>query len=183
VPRDTTRVAESSPYGPNNRAVPRGERPRGDRPAYGTAVPRRFGPHGGGGGGYYPWSSPWWWDSYPYSFGFFAWDPFWWGASYPAYPAYPAYPGYQGYPAYAPPTAGYFYGSVRLKVKPREAEVYVDGYFAGRVDDYDGAFQHLNLATGPHHIQVQSPGYDPLEFDVNIQVDQNITYRGELQHQ
>ena len=181
VPRENTRVAGPSSGNPNNVATPR--RPRGDRPSYGTAVPRTYDGHGGhhGGGYYYPGSSPWWWDSYPYSFGFFAWDPFWWGASYPAYPGYPAS---AGYPPYAyPPSSGYFYGGVRLKVKPREAEVYVDGYFAGRVDDYDGAFQKLNLVTGAHHIEIQAPGFEPLAFDVNIQVDQTVTYRGELEHQ
>ena len=29
-------------------------------------------------------------------------------------------------------------GSLRIEVKPREAQVYVDGYFAGLVDDFDG---------------------------------------------
>lgn len=182
VPRDTARVVTGSPSNNGDRVDTRGGRTRDGRPSYGTAVSRPYPRgHGGGGGYYYPGSSLWW-DSYPYSFGFFAWDPFWWGATYPAYPAYPAYPSYPGYPTYAP-SAGFFYGGVRLKVKPSEAEVYVDGYFAGQVDDYDGAFQKLKLATGAHHIQIQSPGYDPLDFDVNIQVDQTITYRGELQHQ
>ena len=39
-------------------------------------------------------------------------------------------------------------GSLRLKVKPREASVYVDGYFAGRVDDFDGMFQRLQDRIG-----------------------------------
>jgi hypothetical protein len=38
--------------------------------------------------------------------------------------------------------------SVRLVVTPREAEVYVDGYLAGTVDDYDGIFQRLHLRPG-----------------------------------
>ena len=33
-------------------------------------------------------------------------------------------------------------------VSPRFADVYVDGYFAGRVDDYDGIFQALKLEAG-----------------------------------
>ena len=179
VPRESTGVAGPSPAD-RSATQPSGPRSRGERPAYGSAARRSYRPphHGGGGGYYYPWSSPWWWDSYPYSFGFFAWDPFWYGAAYPAYPGYPAYSPY----TYTP-SPDYFYGGVRLKVKPKEAEVYVDGYFAGRVDDYDGAFQKLKLPTGAHHLQIQAPGYQPLEVDVNIQVDQTITYRGELEQQ
>ena len=31
-----------------------------------------------------------------------------------------------------------YYGDVRLMVRPRDAAVYVDGYYAGVVDDFDG---------------------------------------------
>src|SRR5262245_22712637 len=39
-------------------------------------------------------------------------------------------------------------GSLRLEVKPREAEVYIDGYYAGTVDDFDGTFQRLRVVPG-----------------------------------
>jgi hypothetical protein len=68
-------------------------------------------------------------------------------------------------------------GSVKLKVKQRDAEVYVDGYFAGHVDDFDGAFQSLRLDTGPYRIEVRKPGFDTLVFDVRVQPDRTITLR------
>ena len=40
------------------------------------------------------------------------------------------------------------YGDVRLQVRPRGAAVYVDGYYAGVVDDFDGVFQRLTLVVG-----------------------------------
>ena len=49
--------------------------------------------------------------------------------------------------------------AVRLQVTPREASVFVDGYAAGVVDDYDGVFQRLRLVPGPHEIVVYHPGY------------------------
>jgi hypothetical protein len=58
--------------------------------------------------------------------------------------------------------------------------VYVDRYFAGSVDDFDGTFQGLKLASGPHHIEIVAPGYETLSFDVRILSDQKITYRGDL---
>jgi hypothetical protein len=69
---------------------------------------------------------------------------------------------------------------LRLQVKPRDADVYIDGYYAGVVDDYDGRFQHLDLAPGPHHVQVRAAGYQPLDFDVDIQFDHKTEYRGVL---
>ena len=57
--------------------------------------------------------------------------------------------------AAAPPTsvaAQTYIGdsAIRLQVKPRDAEVFVDGYIVGIVDDYDGSFQQLPLAPGEH---------------------------------
>jgi len=51
----------------------------------------------------------------------------------------------------------------------RDAQVFVDGYYAGIVDDYDGVFQHLNLEPGTHRIEIDvDPGAPPLEFEVNV---------------
>ena len=66
-------------------------------------------------------------------------------------------------------------------MKPSDGQVYVDGYFAGLVSEYDGAFQKLKLEVGPHHIEVRAPGYETLGFDVNTEIDQTTTYQGELQ--
>ena len=54
-----------------------------------------------------------------------------------------AYAGPYGYGPYAFQYYGaYDYtGSVRLEVEPRETEVYVDGYYTGIVDSYDGFLQ------------------------------------------
>jgi hypothetical protein len=72
-------------------------------------------------------------------------------------------------------------GALRLKVTPRSASVYVDGYFAGEVDDYDGMFQRLHIDPGPHRIEIRQEGYESLFFDVRIQPNRTVTYSGELQ--
>ncbi|MEQ1871167.1 MAG: PEGA domain-containing protein [Vicinamibacterales bacterium] len=85
-----------------------------------------------------------------------------------------------------PPYAGrydYGYGdqgSLRLKIKPREATVYVDGYYAGVVDDYDGVFQRLHIDAGPHRIEVRDTDFEPLMFEVRIQPSRTVTYKGTL---
>jgi hypothetical protein len=49
--------------------------------------------------------------------------------------------------------------AVQLKVTPRDAEVFVDGYLVGIVDDYDGNFQRLPLPPGEHEIVLYREGY------------------------
>jgi hypothetical protein len=99
--------------------------------------------------------------------------------------AYAAY----GYPGYGYPSAGYgyyslipgrLYGAVRIIDAPRDAQVFVDGYYAGVVDDYDGVFQHLNLEAGPHHIEIEVDGYPPIGFDVQVVPGQTITCRANI---
>ncbi len=54
----------------------------------------------------------------------------------------------------------YDLGSIRLQVKPEDTEVYVDGYYVGVVDEYDGVFQRLRLPSGEHEIELYLDGYE-----------------------
>jgi hypothetical protein len=122
---------------------------------------------------------------YPYGYRSYAYRPgfsLYFGVPYAGY----RYPGYAyGYPAYGYGGGyGYYaaipgraYGSVRIVDAPRDAQVFVDGYYAGIVDDYDGVFQRLNLEIGPHRIEIEAPGYPRVAFDVRIEPGQTITYR------
>jgi hypothetical protein len=63
------------------------------------------------------------------------------------------------------PYGPYRYGAVpltatvRLQATPRDARVYVDGYEAGDVDDFDGIFQRLRVLPGGHEITLYREGY------------------------
>jgi hypothetical protein len=83
-------------------------------------------------GGYAGWYS--WYGAYPFHY-----------AQYP-YPRY--YPRYYDYT-----------GAARLQVEPRHAEVFIDGYFVGTVDDFDGWAQRLNVAPGEHELTIHLKGY------------------------
>jgi PEGA domain len=78
---------------------------------------------------------------------------------------YPAYPFYGAYPIYPPYPGGYWYGrryaSARIQVTPKQAEVYLDGYYVGQVDDFDGVFQRLDVPPGEHELEVYLQGYRP----------------------
>jgi hypothetical protein len=140
---------------------------------------------------------PYWWDGWgyyrsPYAFGFGY--PYGYGYGGYGYGGY-GYGGYgnggYGYGDGYGYDGGYYgnssgasysrdYGSIKLKVKPREAEVYVDGYYMGQVDDFDGVLQHLELEAGTHRIEVRASGYQPLAFEVRIAPGRTINYSGEL---
>jgi hypothetical protein len=68
--------------------------------------------------------------------------------------------------------------SVRLEVTPRGAEVYVDGYRAGNVDDFDGFFQRLRLRPGEHEIVLYFDGYRTVRQRLYLSYgsDQRIRY-------
>jgi hypothetical protein len=198
--RNGSREREGSPQ--TGGAVQRGDRPRGGNPATGQAVPRESRPAPAParpqqrqqqqqrrGGNIYvaPPVYNYYYSPrryYPYGYGafglgYFYYDPYtWYPPSYYGNGYGSAYGGgyYNGY------DNGYFdVGEVRLSVSPRFADVYVDGYYAGRVDDFDGTFQALRLESGAHHIQIVAPGYAPLDVDVRVDPGRKITYRGVLQ--
>lgn len=85
--------------------------------------------------------------------------------------------GYVPAPVYGAPV---YYGDVRLRVKPREAQVFVDGYYAGIVDDFDGAFQRLTLTVGPHDIDIEGAGLEPQVFHVMVDPSRTIDVRADL---
>jgi hypothetical protein len=88
--------------------------------------------------------------------GYYWADPFWYGYGYPFSPYYQypigAYP-YPGYYRFDPGSA------IRIEVTPKEAEVYVDGYYAGVVDDFDGVFQRLSIEPGEHEVTLYRDGF------------------------
>jgi hypothetical protein len=112
------------------------------------------------GGGFY---SPYYYDP------FFFYDPWFGGYQYPIRP--------YGY--------GYRYGepeaSVRLEVKPKEAEVFVDGYYAGVVDDFDGAFQRLNVPPGEHEIELWLDGYRTVRQKVYLTRDNTFKVKYQME--
>jgi PEGA domain len=176
----------------------------GGRPSAGTAAPRGGGSRIVGGSRgvvvsprvivgapfrsyYYPYFRP------GFSIGFYAGYPYYPYGYYP-YGYYPyasygygyGYPGYYPPPVYdyAPPLAyggsGYDVrpggvGGVRVQDAPKNAQVFVDGNYAGVVDEFDGTFQHMDLAAGPHEVEIRIPGQQPRRYDVNVTAGQTLS--------
>ena len=108
------------------------------------------------GFGYYPYAG------YGLGFGYY---PYFGGWNYPSY-------GYGGY--YDPR------GALRLEVKPDKAKVYVDGSYAGIVDDFDGRFQRLYLPPGRHRITVKLEGFKTHRWTVYAPSGNTLKLRYEM---
>jgi hypothetical protein len=70
--------------------------------------------------------------------------------------------------------------SVRVQVSPRETEVFVDGYFAGRADDFDGWLQRLHLEPGEHEVQLYLPGHRTFSQKLYLQPTTSSRIRHEM---
>jgi hypothetical protein len=146
--------------------------------------PRAGTGRGGYGGGYYP--------GYPgYYPGYDGWYyPGWYGSYWWPYGSYGWYGGYWGYPggwgggwgggtAYR--NAQREPGAIRVLVDPSEARVYVDGYYAGIVDDFDGLFQRLNASSGRHEITLKLEGYKTHRMKVYVTPDSTLKLHYNMQ--
>jgi hypothetical protein len=123
-------------------------------------------------GGWWPYPYPYWggphwgpyWGPYPH-FGF----GYPWGGPYP----YAPYAPYGPWPYYWDPS-----GAARIQVTPRDAKVFVDGYAAGVVDDFDGTFQRLRASPGGHEVTIYLDGYRTVRQSVYFRPEstQNIRF-------
>ena len=106
----------------------------------------------------------------PYYYGYrpFIWHP-WYPGGYWPYPY-----DYYRYARYEDT------GAVRLQVTPRQAQVYVNGYFVGTVDDFDGVFQRLRLPVGGHEIAVHLEGFRTLRQTIYAQPGSTMSIRAAL---
>lgn len=87
----------------------------------------------------------------------------------------PIYPGYPAYRYGAPES------DLRINVKPNDASVYVDGYFAGKVEEFDGAFQRLHVAPGEHEIVIYLPGHRSLRQRLYLSPNSTRKIEGALE--
>ncbi len=170
-------------------------RTRGDRGLRGEAVPRPatdvryisfpfFGPWGR----WYPWfgSGFGWYPGFvtynPYRYGGTRWtwgrygmwyDPF-------AYMYDPLYSGYGYYSGSRETKTKSTIGSIRLRVSPSFAKVYVDGVLHGLVSDFDGLTNHLRLEAGHHTLELRADGYETLRREITVEVGRTLTERATL---
>ena len=82
------------------------------------------------------------------------------------------------------PYGGYYYDptpELRVQVTPRQAEVYIDGYLVGTVDDYDGTFQRLHVPFGEHQISIYREGYHTISEPMLFRPGQSYNIKQAMQ--
>jgi len=154
-----------------------GRRPRpgtgsGDRGRYGDDRSYRS----------YPYSN-YYYDPYYYSWGYPGSRYGLYGYGYGYYDYGYSYGDYYGY--YPSQRSSYRYRSgniaqVRTLVEPAKARVYVDGYYAGIADDFDGLLQRLNVSPGRHEITFRHEGYRSHTFSIYANRDQTLKLRYDM---
>jgi len=102
--------------------------------------------------------------------GFYGWGPYWgWAAPYWGWGPGPYYYGAPGGLA-----LGYAMmsgmGALDLGVKPKQAEVWVDGKYVAEARDLDGDPSYLWLKQGSHHVVLYKAGFRSFEEDVDVNV-------------
>jgi hypothetical protein len=102
----------------------------------------------------------------------FGFGPFWgpyWGSAW--WGPWGGYWGPDGYPERGPSLgeamiAGF--GALDMNVKPKQAEVWVDGSYVAEAQHLDGSPTYLWLKKGEHQIQVYKGGYVTFHDKVNV---------------
>jgi hypothetical protein len=95
--------------------------------------------------------------------------------------ATPIYPpaGSTGQVSISPPQVSS--GGISLDISPPDAEVWVDGGYAGRAADFGPQRRPLTLAPGVHRIELRAPGFVTSLFDVTVTPGYVLPYQGALQ--
>ncbi len=69
---------------------------------------------------------------------------------------------------------------VRVQVTPKQAAVYVDGFYAGIADDFDGVFEGLPLPPGGHTVVLYLEGYRTIRHNVYLRPASTFKLRDRL---
>jgi PEGA domain-containing protein len=70
--------------------------------------------------------------------------------------------------------------TLKLKVQPDRAAVFLDDKFVGHAGDFGGAFRSMLISPGKHRIKVELPGYRTFETEVNLLAGQKSEVKTEL---
>ena len=78
--------------------------------------------------------------------------------------------------AYAPDVTA----TLKLKVEPGRAAVFLDDKFVGHSSEFGGAFHSMLISPGKHRIKIALPGYRTFETEVSLLAGQKAEVKTEL---
>jgi len=71
-------------------------------------------------------------------------------------------------------------GELKIAATPSRAAVFVDGQYAGHVDEFDGVGKAMLLTPGQHHLHIALPGYLPFDTTVDLRPQQKLKIQTDL---
>jgi len=71
-------------------------------------------------------------------------------------------------------------GELKIAATPSRAAVFVDGQYAGYVDQFDGVGKAMLLTPGQHHLRIALPGYLPFDTIVDLRAQQKLKIQTDL---
>ena len=70
--------------------------------------------------------------------------------------------------------------TLKLKIKPERAAVFLDGKFVGHAGDFGGAFKSMKISPGKHRVRVELPAYQTFDTEVNLLANQESEIKTQL---
>jgi hypothetical protein len=58
--------------------------------------------------------------------------------------------------------------TLKLKIEPKRAAVFLDDKFVGHASEFGGAFRSMLISPGKHRIKVELPGYRTYDTEINL---------------
>jgi PEGA domain len=71
-------------------------------------------------------------------------------------------------------------GELKIAATPSRAAVFVDGEYAGHVDEFDGVGKAMLLTPGQHRLRIALPGYLPFDTMVDLHPQQKLKIQTDL---
>jgi len=69
---------------------------------------------------------------------------------------------------------------LKIAATPVRAAVFVDGQYAGHVDEFDGVGKAMLLTPGQHRVHIALPGYLPFDTMVDLRPQQKLKIQTDL---
>jgi hypothetical protein len=69
---------------------------------------------------------------------------------------------------------------LKIAATPSRAAVFVDGQYAGHVDEFDGVGKAMLITPGQHRVRIALPGYLPFDTMVDLRPQQKLKIQTDL---
>jgi hypothetical protein len=69
---------------------------------------------------------------------------------------------------------------LKIDATPSRAAVFVDGQYAGHVDEFNGVGKAMLLTPGQHQLHIALPGYLPFDTTVDVRPQQKLKIQTDL---